>query len=131
MPDLVTIVILGLAAYRAARLIATDSLTQDARAALYRWAWLDPPDGERAWSCFDKDGNDAPCPRGRVRPYVYELITCPFCIGVWMSGAAFVVWALWLGCFPNLAVSLLVVLAVAGVQSLAQALDASMTTVAD
>lgn len=71
-----------------------DTLTVDWRDALARWA--------------TRDGDW----RNAFRSYVHELLTCPLCLGVWVSGA---VYSLWRWCGPG-ARALVVVLAVAGVQ---------------
>lgn len=116
MPDLAVIVVLGLAAYRLARLVAVDSLTEDVRAVVYRWAWIDDPDA-------DVD----PSPRGRVRPYLYELLTCPFCVGVWTSAGVFVVYGL---VAASLAGWYVAIPAVAGVAALGSAVDGALSEVA-
>lgn len=74
--QLALVVVLGLAAYRAARLVTRDSLTDTARAAVSRWA-------------FDEDRDHW---RSRPRWYVHELVTCPFCVGVWAALGAYAWW---------------------------------------
>jgi hypothetical protein len=124
VPPLATIIILGLVAYRLARLVATDSISEDMRAALYRWAWNDEPsdDAERMRPLSE------PVPRGRVRPYVYELISCAFCIGVWTGAGAFVLWGMVIG---SLAGWFIAIPAIAGVQALAQCLDGAADKVSE
>lgn len=98
--NLATVVLVALAAYRVTRIVTLDSLTHEWRAAVYRWAWLDPNDATFA-ARLDQGARDAwprnadgfvPVARGPVRTYVFELFTCSYCLGVW-SGAA--LWALW------------------------------------
>ena len=55
-------VIITLAAARVTRLVTTDSITEPLRERLTRW------------------------------PLAYELVTCPWCIGFWISLAWVAVW---------------------------------------
>lgn len=99
---LVVVLLLALAAFRLARLVAIDTLLDPPRAALYRWAWVD-------------QGPEAdPVPRaGTWRIYTYELATCPHCLGVWFAVA---VWFTWYRRWPGWT-DLVVIAAVAGAQS--------------
>lgn len=89
-----------LAAYRIARVVTQDSISLDFRRALRRWAWRDddgdPPVGDwvSAW-----------------RSYVYVLLTCPLCLGVWVAALVYVAWVNWSWSHPPL-----VVMAIAGAQ---------------
>lgn len=98
------LVVLAFAAYRAARLVTTDSISETYRSRLYAWAWND--DGGRA--------PEAVLRAGAWRTYVYELVSCAFCLGVW---AAAVVYGLWRTDWAP-ARGLVVVLAVAGGQAM-------------
>lgn len=100
---LAVVVILGLAAYRLTRVLTVDSISDPARAVLYDWAW----GGTR----------DRPTSRGRARGWVYELLTCSHCLGVWVSLAAVAAWSSVGGAPSNFAAWLVDVFAVAGVQS--------------
>ncbi len=71
--------LLTLASYRCARLVASDALTDEARAVVYRWAWSETP------------GRD-PAPRANWRTYVYGLVSCWHCMGVWAAAGAYTFW---------------------------------------
>lgn len=101
------LLVLAFATYRATRVFTTDTLSDEPRAALYRWAWR------------DSQTRPEPEPRAAWRTYVYELATCPFCLGVWCAG---VLYLLWRADSPVLR-GLIVVLAIAGVQAVLQHFD--------
>lgn len=69
--DLPLVVVLGLACYRATRLVTRDSITETPRMVLYLWTW-DESHGE-------------PQPRSSLRTYIYEALTCAYCVGVWCA----------------------------------------------
>lgn len=102
MSHIGTIVVLGLAAYRAQRLVTADSITTALREALYRFAWVDADDALA----------DHPVARAPWRTYVYELFTCPWCLGIWSAGVVYVLWR-WGG---DVLRGVIVVLAIAAVQ---------------
>lgn len=102
MPGPETLVVLAFAAYRATRIFTKDSITSDLRARLYAWAWND-----------DHGQAADPIARSPMRTYVYEGLTCSFCLGVWVSLALYLLWRH----APD-ARGLIVVLAVAGGQAL-------------
>lgn len=62
--EMVLLVVLSLATYRINRLIIRDTIFDRPRAALINWL----------------------LPR-RLGGWAVDLITCPFCIGIWVSGA--------------------------------------------
>lgn len=90
---LAAIVLVGLAAYRATRLVTTDTLTDPIRDALYHWAW----DDEHPRVVVLRSGEQVqePSPRGPVRTWLYELATCPHCVGVWAAAGAYAWWSWW------------------------------------
>jgi hypothetical protein len=105
-------VLLAFAVYRVARLIAVDDITEEFRVRLGRWAY-DPDEVtivndeavEGAW-------------RSRGRRYLHNLLTCPFCLGVWFAMLAVGIMFAW----PwdnntDLGEWLILVGAVAGMQS--------------
>jgi Protein of unknown function (DUF1360) len=77
--SLAAVVIVGLAVFRVARLITADSITDPMRDRLYVWAWRD-------------DGHGHQTPTAVWRTYVYELIRCPHCVGVWAAAGAYLWW---------------------------------------
>lgn len=81
---LVFVLVLGAATYRAARLVAVDGISEPLRAWVDQWAW-------------DEEGGDdsTGAPRGKVRPWLAELINCPFCVGVWLGAGLIGVWQCW------------------------------------
>jgi hypothetical protein len=105
------LVVLAFAAFRLTRMVTDDSLTHAFRGRLYRWAWNDAEPVE----VTDENGAAVmvPSSRGPVRSYVYELLTCPWCLGVWVSALVYVLWR-WADVLPIRAG--LVILALAGAQ---------------
>lgn len=102
--DWLQLVVVALATYRTARIFTVDSIAQPWITRLYAWAW------------DDNEGHARPQPKGPVRTYVYELFSCPYCLGVWIAA---VLWALArFGC--SVTDALLVILASAGVQTFMQ-----------
>lgn len=77
---LVVVLIIALASYRITRVITQDTLLHEPREALLRWAW--------------NQEADPPVPNGRGwRTYAYELLTCSFCLGVWVTAGVGMLWA--------------------------------------
>lgn len=98
------LVLVALATYRTARIFTVDSIAQPWITWLYAWAW------------DDNEGRAQPQPNGPLRTYVYELFSCPYCLGVWIAA---VLWALArYGC--TVTDALLFILAAAGVQTFLQ-----------
>lgn len=64
--DALTLIMLILAAYRLARIVSRDTISEQTRAAIGGWA----AGPAHSW-----------------RWYVAELVNCPLCIGVWISAA--------------------------------------------
>lgn len=119
-----TIFVLLLAVYRTTRIVTHDSISLTFRSALYNWAWVDPtsPDYQAYFSAGRAqmlDGVAQPALRGGSwRTYVYTLLTCPLCLGVWVSAASYV---LWTQC--SWSHSAMYILAVAGGQTFIQTRD--------
>lgn len=87
MLPLGVLAVLALASYRATRLMTDDTLTLPLRDRLYRWAWDDEhPVANR------ETGQLEPRPRAPLRTYVYELVTCSWCLGVWVAALLYVLW---------------------------------------
>lgn len=96
---LVAVVVVALAAHRAARAITTDTITDRPRAWVYEHAFSHPKlldVGGMGW--LDSDEAEAgiiPHPDERVAPepqtiskgwaYLYGLLSCPHCSGFWVS----------------------------------------------
>jgi hypothetical protein len=89
-----------LAAYRATRIVTTDSISAPFRERLYRWAWVEPTEPDAysvaagrvrlAGYAFD---DASPLPReGGLRTYVSEVFQCSWCLGVWVSYVVAAVW---------------------------------------
>jgi hypothetical protein len=102
--NLLVVLILGLAAYRGARLISNDTITKPIRDKLY---------GLQS--------------HGRLGKWAHSLITCPWCVSVWLSAFA-VIWWIWLilPAWPGWGETLLAWWAVAGVAGLAVGADRSL-----
>lgn len=75
---LVPLTLCGLAAYRLARVIALDSITEPFRAWLYRHAYPGARSGvrdtRRPWS------------------WLYGLLSCCYCCGLWISVLTYAAW---------------------------------------
>lgn len=108
-------VVVALAACRATRLIAVDTLTDPLRARVFDWAW----DVENPTA--DDDGTARPSPRAAWRTWVWLLLTCQWCLGVWVSAVVYCAWR-WGG---DVAWAVLIVLAVAEVVGVLATLVAS------
>lgn len=96
------LVISALAAYRATRIFTRDSITDPWRDRLFEWAW--------------DDSSGQTQPRNALRTYVYELLTCPMCLGVWFAAGAYVTYRYWDNTVTR---GVLYVLAIAGLQCIA------------
>lgn len=103
--QLALVVLLGLAAYRATRIVTADSISESWRTWLYRQAWEDQ--GPAA----------DPAPRSVLRTYIWEGFTCPFCVGVWCALVLVTMWVGWPWSHWHGGRWLLLALAVAGVQA--------------
>ena len=99
LPPLEAIVLIALAAFRATRLITSDTITEPLRDRLERWAWEFGPNGQLK-------------ARGALRTWLVEGLTCQWCLGVWMSAASYSTWR-WAG---EVGLALLAILAIAGVE---------------
>lgn len=102
------------ASYRLTRIVTTDTITTNLRDRLFRWAWSDSEaDGAVRRRVSDTEDEIIPAARAPWRTYVNELVTCPWCFGVWVSAAVYSLWR-WVDWMPLHAA--LVILAVAGAQ---------------
>jgi hypothetical protein len=106
---LVAIVVVALAAYRVARAISVDTISDRPRGWVYERAFRVPALEPIETTTWDDEVLVArgiiPAPEERVAPavqtisqpwaYVYGLLSCPFCSGFWVSLAGWVVYAGW------------------------------------
>lgn len=120
LPSIGWIIVLALAAYRTVRIICCDSLSAPLRSRFYDFVWVDLHDPEYPTRfALAKVKNpalvpDRPLPRrGGMWTWLYELLTCPHCLGVWFAVAAYCTWR-WGG---DVGLAVLAVLAIAGAQS--------------
>jgi hypothetical protein len=94
------VLVVGFAAFRLARVIAQDTITDPAR----RWLW------ERSRYAVDVDGppqgislkrlathghSRLARDRSSVIDWVYGLVSCPFCCGWWIALGLFFAWQGW------------------------------------
>lgn len=106
---LAAVLILAFVVYRICRVATVDAISDPWRAWLYQTIQ-----------------NREPTNRSLLR-WAFKLLTCPYCLGVWLSFIVVAFWSLvvvkaWLGWeYPVAA------LAVAGAQSLMTSADARMT----
>ncbi|MGW3971194.1 DUF1360 domain-containing protein [Streptomyces ardesiacus] len=105
MIDLTTLALLGLAGYRGTQLAVHDTILDPARDRIIAWH-------ERRQD-------------SKIRNAVVALISCVYCMGWWVSGAALAAWLLVTGTFNEapLLVHGLEWLAVAGLAVLFNRLD--------
>lgn len=103
---LLSIIVVALAAHRAARALSTDTITDRLRGYVYDRAFTHPaldPAGPDEWTAqADYEAGIIPPPEERVAPerqttsvvwaYLYGLLSCPHCCGFWISIG---LWALW------------------------------------
>jgi len=109
MDRLMTTLLLGLAAYRATRLVVHDSIGDRLRLKLEIWH------AKRHTSA--------------VRTFLRDLVACPYCAGWWLSTATALVWFTATGSWGRDPLGLLAVQAwaVAGVQALLNRWDDTRT----
>ncbi len=100
------IVVVAFASYRAARAIAVDTITARFRMWAFGKAYPGIPEG------FAGDVNPALVTSGRPWRWFYGLVSCPFCIGFWLSIG------FWFACDPGYKLPVASAVAVAGVQTL-------------
>lgn len=103
-------VVVALASYRGARIVTKDTLTEPFREKLYAWTWDDTKPVQHGTG---SEAEWVASARAGWRTYVYELLTCPLCFGVWTAAGLYVLWR-WSGS-PAVR-SGIVILALAGVQ---------------
>lgn len=103
-------VIAGLAGYRLTRAVTTDTITEPLRRGLAAWAY---PQEE-----LEGGGKS----RHVVRQWLFNLLTCPLCLGFWITlsvALAFQAAIHW----PGSLEALVVALAACGAQALATLVD--------
>jgi hypothetical protein len=110
------LVLVALAAYRLACLVAVDSISVPLRDRLYTFAWdeseteIDPNDHTKLRARR----------RGPVRAWLYELVSCPYCLSVWFAAGLYAAWR-WL---DSTAIHVVIaMLAVAGAAALMVSFD--------
>lgn len=92
-------VLVCLAVYRLTRLLTRDRITDKARLAIYRWAclranpWAKTPE-DRVLVLRNIATNATP------EPLLAYYVTCPWCVGMWVSALIVGVDALVLGNLP-------------------------------
>jgi len=97
MPPLAVIVILAFATYRLTRIVTIDKISEPFREAFFNWAYkpLQDPAETEAWILVHPDAKDIPShvPRGwEIRTWVYDLMTCDQCLGVWFGVGVYCIW---------------------------------------
>lgn len=91
----------GFAAYRIARVIAHDKIGEPIRQRTYK----------------------ASVEHGKAGQWLNALVTCPFCLGVWVSASS----VAWYALTPDWGLALLAVPAAAGVAAILSAADLALT----
>lgn len=72
------VLVIGFAGYRLARLVAVDSITEGARSRLF-WAGHEPAEPD-------------PVVTSRPLDWLYRLVSCPFCVSVWIVAGLYLLW---------------------------------------
>lgn len=99
------VLVIGFATYRIARALTQDSITDPFRDWVWSRAFVAVPDPT------GKEGY-ATRRRSRIWPWLYGLVSCPFCAGFWIALCLY--WAWTEGAWQRTAVA---AVAVAGVQA--------------
>lgn len=86
MPNLAVLVAIALASFRLTRLVTDDVITKPFRQWLDAFAW----DSENRYD--GGDGFTYPTARAPWRTWLHGLLTCGWCLGVWVSAATYVLW---------------------------------------
>ena len=122
MPPLAVIVVLAFATYRLTRLFTADRITDPLRDAFFNWAYKPLEGDEReAWLVLHKQADTIPShvPRGwEIRTWVYDLVTCDQCLGVWWAAAIYTAYAMRFDLNTDVVAAVLSVAAICGFQSL-------------
>lgn len=106
------VAVLVLAAWRMAWLIAKDRVTMPLRERVYDFAWRAPDVAPVRGP--DDDQPVTMIPRAAWRTWLFELVRCPLCVGIYASAIVYACWR-W-GDVPGRA--FVVILGVAGGQAL-------------
>lgn len=81
--------VVAFAGYRMGRAVAQDEITEPFRKMLYRWTYEVPErvvEREFEEAKEDPDAHQKPPTKPRPeRRYIYDLFTCPLCIGFWIT----------------------------------------------
>lgn len=81
--------------YRATRFLIADSMIEVTRGRFLNWLWP-PPDFTADIAALVANAGatpKAPTPPSFLRRKLYELVTCPYCLSIWLGGAAtLIVW---------------------------------------
>jgi len=81
--------VVAFAGYRMGRAVAQDEITEPFRKMLYRWTYEVPErvvEREFEESKENPEANNKPPTKPRPeRRYIYDLFTCPLCIGFWIT----------------------------------------------
>lgn len=123
MPPLAVIVVLALATYRVTRLCTADKITLPVREAIFSWAYKPLTDTNEieAWALLHPEADEIPShvPRGwEIRTWLYELVTCDQCLGVWWGAAVYCAWRFGIHDHGTVWEGILTVAALCGLQSL-------------
>lgn len=83
--DVLDLVIDAVAAYRITRLVTSDTFGDRLRDAVIRWAYDDPTAEMVEQGVADRRGWQDYAHADDDPPKVAELVTCPWCAGVWVG----------------------------------------------
>lgn len=84
---LALILIVAFSGYRIARAITQDKITEEFRKKLFSWTY-EVPDRVADQKFEEAETNDHVKPPTRPKKshqYVYNLLTCPLCVGFWIT----------------------------------------------
>lgn len=74
------VLVVGLAAYRLARIVAVDSISEPFRTWVFWTGHADP------------DGTDEPPVTSRPLTWLYGLVSCAYCAGWWIALGLYAAW---------------------------------------
>jgi Protein of unknown function (DUF1360) len=102
----------ALAVYRATRLVTTDEITEPFRRRIQSRGWREQVRLDARDVVIETRTIDAPGARGALARWTFSLVTCNWCVSMWVAGGVLMLalhqaaWFFWLalvGCWSAIA----------------------------